>query len=84
MAILKGAGDAEPSPARIAEVIRTARRLKARAIFAEPQYSQRAARLIADEAGAGLALLDALGQNDQATYLDLMRENLRQLAEALR
>lgn len=84
VAILRGIGDAEPSPARIAEVIRTARRLKARAIFAEPQYPLRAARLIADEAGAGLAVLDGLGQRDGATYLELMRENLKQLAAALR
>jgi len=84
VAILKGLGDGEPSPARIAEVIRTARRLKARAVFAEPQYPRRAAQLIAEEAGAGLALLDALGQREGMTYLELMRENLRQLEAALR
>jgi zinc transport system substrate-binding protein len=84
VAILRGAGDVEPSPARVAEVIRTVRRVGARAIFAEPQYPQRAARLIAEEAGAGLAILDPLGQSEDATYLGLMRENLKQLAAALR
>lgn len=84
VAILKGVGDTEPSAARIAEIIRTARRLKARAIFAEPQYPQRAAQLIAEEAGAGLAILDGLGQREGITYLDLMRENLNQLAAALK
>jgi zinc transport system substrate-binding protein len=84
VAILRGIGDAEPSPARIAEIIRTARLVRARAIFAEPQYPARAARLIAEEAGAGLAILDGLGQREDITYLELMRENLRQLVAALR
>jgi zinc transport system substrate-binding protein len=84
VSILKGLGESEPSPARIAQVIRTARRIQARAIFTEPQFNQRAARLIAEEAGTGLAVLDALGQRGGMTYLELMRENLKQLTAALR
>jgi ABC-type Zn uptake system ZnuABC Zn-binding protein ZnuA len=84
MAVLKGSGQAEPSPARVAEVIRTARRLRVKAIFAEPQFPERAARLIAEEAGIVLARLDPTGQRESDTYLAVMRENLRQLEAALR
>ena len=42
----------EPSPAELAEIIETARRIGARAIFAEPQFSPKAAETIAAESGA--------------------------------
>jgi len=84
LAVLQGPGDVEPSPARVAEIIRAARRLGVRAIFAEPQFPERAARLIAEEAGIRVARLDPTGRREPDSYLDLMRENLRQLAEALR
>jgi ABC-type Zn uptake system ZnuABC Zn-binding protein ZnuA len=84
VAILKGFGDVEPTPARVAEVIHIARRLRVRAIFAEPQFPWRSAQLIAEEAGIGVAILDPLGQSEAATYLGIMRENLRQLVQALR
>jgi zinc transport system substrate-binding protein len=84
LAVLRGSGDTEPSPARVAEVIRTAKRLGVKAVFAEPQFPERAARLIAEEAGIGVARLDPTGQKESDTYLTVMRENLRQLAAALR
>ena len=84
LAVLKGSGDTEPSPARVAEVIRAAKRLGVKAVFAEPQFPERAARLIAEEAGIGVAHLDPTGQKASDTYLTVMRENLRQLAAALR
>jgi zinc transport system substrate-binding protein len=84
LTVLKGSGQSEPSPARVAEIIRTARRLRVKAIFAEPQLPDRAARLIAEEAGIGVARLVSEGAQPGDTYLGFMRENLRQLVSALR
>jgi zinc transport system substrate-binding protein len=84
LAVLQGSGQSEPSPARLAEMIREARRLKVRAIFAEPQFPERPARLIAEEAGIGVARLVSEGGKVDDTYLGFMRENLAQLAAALK
>lgn len=75
----------EPSPAEVAEIVETARRIGARAIFAEPQFSPKAAQTIAEESGAQVLLLDPLGASmDDPSYLKLMRHNVAQMAKALR
>jgi len=51
----------EPSPAELAEIIETARRIGAKAIFAEPQFSPKAAETIAAESGAQVLFLNPLG-----------------------
>ena len=82
-AVIEHAPGREPSPADIADVIRTARAIGAKAIFAEPQFPVSAARVIAEESGASVLLLDPLGKPSE-TYLDLMRSNLAQISKALR
>jgi ABC-type Zn uptake system ZnuABC Zn-binding protein ZnuA len=74
----------EPSPAEIADIIRKANEIKARAIFAEPQFSTKAAETIAGECGARVLLLNPLGHPPDYRYLDLMRFNLSQMSLALR
>jgi zinc transport system substrate-binding protein len=74
----------EPSPAEIAAIIRKAKEIKAKAIFAEPQFSTKAAEVIAEECGARVLLLNPLGEPPDYRYLDMMRNNLRQISEALR
>ncbi len=75
----------EPSPADLAKIIETARHIGARAIFAEPQFSPKAAQTIAEESGAQVLFLDPLGSSlDDPSYLNLMRHNVAQMAEALR
>lgn len=75
----------EPSPAEVVRIIETARRIKAKAIFAEPQFSAKAAQAIAEESGAQVLFLDPLGSSlDAPRYLSLMRSNLAQMAQALR
>lgn len=75
----------EPSPQYLAEVARKARALEARAIFAEPQLSPRAAQAIAAEAGKEVLILDDLGGvQGRATYLELMRYNVDQMEKALK
>ncbi len=74
----------EPSPAEIADIVRKAKEIQARAIFAEPQFSTKAAEVIAEECGASVLLLNPLGLPPDYRYLDLMRYNLSQISSALR
>jgi ABC-type Zn uptake system ZnuABC Zn-binding protein ZnuA len=74
----------EPSPAEIAVIVRKAREIKARAIFAEPQFSSKAAETIADESGIRVLMLNPLGRPPDYRYLDIMRFNLSQISLALR
>ena len=83
----------EPSPAELAEIIETARRIGAKAIFAEPQFSPKAAETIAAESGAQVLFLNPLGgplrqAQDEAegptSYLEMMRYNVAQMEKALK
>jgi zinc transport system substrate-binding protein len=70
------AGGDEPSPSEIADLLELAEQLEIRAIFVQPQFSTRAAELIATELDARVAVLDPLA-GDWA-------ENLLRAAEELR
>jgi len=74
----------EPSPKEIAAIVRTAREFKIKAIFAEPQFSPKAAQVIAEECGAEVFFLNPLGDPPDFVYLETMRKNLHELVEALR
>lgn len=74
----------EPSPVEIADIIRKVKEIKAKAIFAEPQFSTKAAETIAGESGTRVLLLNPLGQPPDYRYLELMRFNLSQISLALR
>ena len=56
-----------------------------KALFAEPQYPNRAAETIARETGAKVYTLDPIvtGELDKDAYETKMRENLATLLEAL-
>jgi zinc transport system substrate-binding protein len=66
----------EPDPRQLAALIQRAREEKARVIFAQPQFSKRSAKLIADEIGARVVVVDPLAHDWEA--------NLRQAAAAFR
>lgn len=84
-AVIERSPGREPSPAEVARIVETARRIEAKAIFAEPQFSAKAAQTIAEESGAHVLFLDPLGSSlDDPRYLSLMRSNLAQMAQALR
>lgn len=74
----------EPSPRDLSELVEAMRSQGVRAIFVEPQLSQKAARVIAAETGADIVVLDPLGSPPDRSYVDTMRENLGKMAEALR
>ncbi|HZW37083.1 MAG: metal ABC transporter substrate-binding protein [Deltaproteobacteria bacterium] len=75
----------EPSAGEIRKLIRTIREKKAAAVFWEPQYPDRLARMIADEAGVPSKALDPVstGSESPSAYESVMRQNLRTLSEAL-
>jgi ABC-type Zn uptake system ZnuABC Zn-binding protein ZnuA len=73
----------EPSPADVARLVETMRHIKAKAIFAEPQFSPKLAQTIADESGAAVILLDPLGTDAAGGYVALMRHDVAQMAKAL-
>lgn len=84
-AVIERAPGREPSPAELAEIINIARRIGARAIFAEPQFSAKAAQTIAEETGAQVLFLNPLGgEKDFVSYLDMMRYNIGQMEKALK
>ncbi len=92
-AVIERTPGKEPSPAELAEIIETARRIGARAIFAEPQFSPKAAETIAAESGAQVLFLNPLGgalrqAQDKAegptSYLEMMRYNVAQMGRAMK
>jgi zinc transport system substrate-binding protein len=85
VAVVERAPGKEPSPAELAEIIEAARRIGARAIFAEPQFSPKAADTIAAESGAQVLFLNPLGGADGPTsYLEMMRYNVAQMEKGLK
>ena len=83
-AVIEASPGKEPSPAEMARIIDTVRRLKVRAVFAEPQFSPKAAQTIAVETGVQVLFLDPLGGvPGRETYFQLMEYNLEQMEKAL-
>ena len=74
----------EPSPAEIADIVRKSKEIKTKAIFAEPQFSSKAAEAIAEECGARVLFLNPIGIPPENRYLDLMRYNLGQISLVMR
>lgn len=83
-AVIETTPGREPSPAEVAEIVNTARAIGAKAIFAEPQLSSKAAEVIAAESGAEVLFLNPLGEPPDFSYLDMMRYNLAQMEKALK
>lgn len=90
--VTRGSPDAEPDPARIADLADLARREGATTVFTEPLASDRVARTLAREAGGLEAVvldpleglrgrLGAIGDGDD--YVRVMERNLDRIAAAL-
>ena len=83
-AVIETTPGKEPSPAEIAEIVKAARAIGAKAIFAEPQFSPKAAEVIAAESGAEVLFLNPLGEPPDFSYLDTMRYNVGEMEKALK
>ena len=77
----------EPSAAYLRALVDAMRQLKQRVIFAEPELSDRAAKIIAQEVGGRVERLDPcetiLSEDPNATYLERQRHNIQVLRDAL-
>jgi len=77
----------EPSGKKIKKLIDDIIQRKIDVVFAEPQTNPKAAQVVADEAGARLLFLDALGNPDKpdvSTYIKMVRHDAAVMEEALR
>ncbi len=78
----------EPSAGELAELIDTIKASKVKVLFAEPQYSQKAAESIAKQTGAKVYLLDPVATGEREapadSYIKAMDENLKVLVEAFK
>lgn len=76
----------QPSAKELADTIDKVKKLKVKALFAEPQYSQKAADTIAKETGAKVYSLDPVvtGPMEADAYINIMDKNLKTLKEALK
>lgn len=78
----------EPSAGELAKLIETIKKTGVKVLFAEPQYSPKAAESIANQTGAKVYYLDPVvtGPKDaeKDSYERIMEENLNVLKEALR
>jgi zinc transport system substrate-binding protein len=81
--------DVEPTPAKLAEVVRLVRETGATTVYFETLASPKLARTVARETGAGTAVLNPIEgltpeqQRAGEDYFDLMRENLASLQRGL-
>ena len=77
----------EPSAKYMRALVDTMQRLKQHVIFAEPELSDRAAKVIAEEVGGRVERLDPcetiLSDSPKATYLERQRLNIKALQDAL-
>ena len=79
----------EPNAKELADTVETIKKLKVRALFAEPQYPAKSAKLIERETGVPVSILDPAvsGPRNPAAardaYLVSMRSNLNVLRNAL-
>ena len=74
-----------PSAGELAEIIDKIKNTNAKAIFVEPQYSKTAADTISKETGVSIYTLDPVvsGELKKDAYEKIMRENMKNLKEAL-
>jgi zinc transport system substrate-binding protein len=85
-AVIEEAPGKEPTIDDIRRIVDKVRNLKVKAIFAEPQFSTKAADTIAADSGAEVLLLDPIGGPKLAgkdSYIALMRYNVGQMGEAM-
>ncbi len=85
-AVIEREPGSAPDARTLAATIETVKRLRAPAVFVEPQYPARAAATIARETGAQIAMLDpcVTGPLTPDAYLRSMEKNLAELRRVLK
>ncbi len=87
-AVVEREPGSEPTPRELEDIIDTVKETGINALFAEPQYSSRAAEMIARDTGARIYTLDPVvtGKSDAGAYdayIEAMKKNKETLVEAL-
>lgn len=85
-AVIEREPGSEPSAKELAETVELIKKSGLKALFAEPQYSAKAAETIARETGATIYTLDpgVTGPMEADAYLRIMEQNLAELQKALK
>lgn len=88
IAVVEREPGSEPAPRELADIIDTIEQTGIKALFAEPQYSSKAAEAIARDTGATVFTLDPVVTGEAVpdaadAYIETMRKNGETLAEAL-
>jgi len=74
----------EPSPKKIKSLIDSLKTSEKPVIFAEPQLSQKAVQVLAEETGMKVTILDPLGFYPEVPFLETMKDNLQKIAEVMK
>ena len=75
----------EPAPRHLGKVLADLKRLKAKVVFAEPQFNPKMAEVLGREAGAEVLILDPVGgTGGRESYLAMMRYNLAVMEKGLK
>lgn len=88
VAVIEREPGSEPSPKELADTIALIGDKKVKGLFAEPQYSAKAAETLSNETGIVLDILDPVVTGDadpaqRGRYIELMRANAETLSRAL-
>lgn len=86
VAVVEREAGSEPNARELTETIELIREKKVKAVFIEPQYPVKTARIISRETGKALYTLDPVvtGPLHPGAYISIMEKNLKVLQEALR
>lgn len=86
VAVIEREPNSAPNAKELSETIDQVKSLKVKALFAEPQYSTKAADTIAKETGSKVYTLDPVvtGPMEADAYINIMDSNLKTLQEALK
>ena len=87
VAVIASSPGKQPDPRHIAEIVDILKKNNVKIVFAEPQFSPKASKLIAREIKGKIAVIDPLGSLEDPkrdTYIKNMEENLKALVEAFK
>ncbi len=85
--VIEEAPGREPAPKDISRIVKELKKIRAKAVFAEPQFNPKIAEAVAQEAGAKVLFLDPIGASnapDRDTYIKLMLYNISRMERALK
>ncbi len=74
----------EPTPVEIRDIVSLLKRINAKAVFTEPQFSPKAAEVIAEECGIKVLTLNYMGIPPKYDYIEMMRYNVNEIEKALK